>query len=343
MKYHSMKRMWDSGADYCFTVGGRSNGKSSDMAIRLIEDYIKNKHTFVRLVRYVFDMQDKYVANYFSNNYVHDTLKEKYNIHIWYDSPYYFGAYYDNEKQKFIVGEVMNLSGEEKYKSNQYPTTYNILMEEFALQNVEKYAPDEIGQFNSILSTIVRRREGCRVFFIGNTVSKYNPYFDHFHINIDQLRLKPGDFRWVPQNKTRFEQPAKVAIEFAEMGYQDETEIPRILRVDDNETAVTGLYLTPQDVIDSKEINFDKELECYVVLVGDYKFKMHVFACFCYWEMCVGKDKNAKPNAMVKTRCYELDRYFYNFIKNFDPPMPTEWYYDTDWTKNYIYKNVDKI
>ena len=43
-------------------------------------------------------------------------------------------------------------------------------------------------------------------------------------------------------NKAQFKEPAKVAIEFAEMGYEDESEIPRILRVEDNETAVTGLF-----------------------------------------------------------------------------------------------------
>src|SRR5699024_351956 len=77
-----------------------------------------------------------------------------------------------------------------------------------------------------------------------------------------------------------------------------------------------------------------------VILVGEYKFFLHVFACFCYWEMCTGSDKNRKPDAMVRTRCYELGRYFYNFISKMDPPLPKEWYYDMEWTKDYIYKNV---
>lgn len=340
MKYHSMQRMWECGADYCFTVGGRSNGKSSDMAIRLVEDYVKNGNQFARIVRYIFDMQDKYVANYFTNNYVSQVLKERYNCYVQYDSPYYIMIDCDNQKKKQVIGEVMSLSTEQKYKSNQYPYTNNILVEEFSLLDSTKYMDGEIDKFNSLLSTIVRKREGVRCFFIGNTVSKYNTYFDHFHINIDRLRLKPGDFKWVQQGKAQFKEPAKVAIEFAEMGYEDESEIPRILRVEDNETAVTGLYMTPPDVIDKEEINFQKRTDQFVILVGEYKFFLHVFACFCYWEMCTGSDKNRKPDAMVRTRCYELGRYFYNFISKMDPPLPKEWYYDTEWTKDYIYKNV---
>lgn len=336
-----MQRMWDSGADYNFTVGGRSNGKSSDMAIRLVDDYFNRGSKFSRVVRYIFDMQDKYIANYFSNQHVTDTLKEKYNVFIKYDSPYYVMCNYDNPKAKTTIGEVMSLSTEQKYKSNQYPDTNNILVEEFSLLDPTKYMEDEIGKFNSLLSTIVRKREGVRVFFIGNTVSKYNPYFEHFHINIDRLRLKPGDFRWISQGKAQFKNPATVAIEFAEMGYEDEEEIPRILRVEDNETAVTGLYMIPPDVIDMSEINFYKQTDEFCILVGEYKFTLHVFACFCYWEMCYGKDKNKKPDAMVKTRCYEYSRYFYNFISKFDPPLPKEWYYDSEWTKDYIYKNVN--
>ena len=100
MKYHSMQRMWECGADYCFTVGGRSNGKSSDMAIRLVDDYVKNGNQFARIVRYIFDMQDKYVANYFTNDYVSQVLKERYNCYVQYNSPYYIMIDYDNKKKK---------------------------------------------------------------------------------------------------------------------------------------------------------------------------------------------------------------------------------------------------
>lgn len=342
MKYYDFSRMWQLHPDYGVIVGGRSNGKSYATGKQWIMNYLETGAQFVRVVRYLFDMQSKYVADYFSADLLAWVSRE-YGYEIWYEAPnYYIAKEGKSRKGADVLGQVLSLSNEQKYKSNQYDRVTVIDIEEFALLDPTLYLQGEIDKFQSLLSTIVRMRNNVTVWFVGNTISKYNPYFTYLNINIDRLRLKPGDLRIVPQPNMGYDETPTVAIEFAEMAYETSREIPRLFKLSGNTTATTGLFELPPDIFEPDKIKFEEGHRTFVVQVGDVKFKLHAFACFCYWQLCQGKDKTLRPDMIVKSMCYDKNRYFWNVIKGMKNPLPTEMYYDHEDTKQYIYDNILK-
>lgn len=341
MKYYDIERIYNMHPDYGIIVGGRSNGKSYSMAKKVVENYMKDGSQFARIVRYLFDIQGKYVADYFDSDSMINWLKETYGKEIFYESPYYYIKDIDAPiKTADILGHVMALSNEQKYKSNRYERVTNIIVEEFALLDPTQYLLQEAEKFMSICSTIVRMRKNVSVWLIGNTISKYNPYFSMLNVNIERLKITPGQLKIVPQPDIGYDEKPLVVIEFAEMAYEDMKEIPRLFKIGHNDTATSGLFMKPPDVFEITELKLDKVIETYIVQIGLIKFKLMVFPCFTYWCQCVGKEKTLKPDIFVKTMCYDRGRYYWNVIKSLKEPLPTETYYDTEETKQYVYENI---
>lgn len=344
MKYYDFSRMWELHPDYGIIVGGRSNGKSFATGEQWIKNYIENGSQFVRVIRFLFDMQSRYVSDYFSAVLL-NKVKEQYGKEIFYETPcYYIKDIGAPRKEADILGHVLALSNEQKYKSNQYDRVTVIDIEEFALLDPTQYLSQEAEKFMSLLSTIVRTRKNVSVYFVGNSISKYNPYFSMLNINIDKLKLKPGDLKIVKQPNIGFDETPLVAIEFAEMAYEDMKEIPRLLKIGHNDTATSGKFIVPEDVFEKDKVKMDKLQKCYIVQIGDIKFKFNIFPCFCYWERCVGQDKNLRPDMLVRTMCYDKIRYFWNAITELNKVsrIPQEMYYDTEETKQYVYENIIK-
>lgn len=342
MEYYNIDRIKAHNPDYAFIVGGRSNGKSHAVARMLLEDFLDNGQQFLRVVRYIFDMQEKYISSYFDKNNLEWLDEQGYSV--YYESGCYY--IYENEnprKTKRILGYVVSLSSEQKIKSNQYDNVTKIILEEFALLDPSGYLSNEIDKFLSLLSTVVRMRKNVSVWLIGNTISKYNPYFKLLHINIDKLNLKPGDLRVIEQPDLGYDAKPKVVIEFAKMAYEVSSEIPNILKVGDNDTATVGLYIKPKDVIEPEEVNTSFSKMRYIVKIGEYIFIWYILPCFTYWQRWDGK---AVPvHLILKNMCYDENKYFWFALKMLRENgviIPDEWYYDSEETKNYIYENVIK-
>lgn len=341
MEYYDISRIKAMSPDYAIIVGGRSNGKSHAVARMLLENYAERGEQFVRIVRYIFDMQDKYIEDYFDENNK-QWFEETYGLRVWYDSPYYYVAPVGKPGKKDIIGYALALSTEHKYKSNQYDRVTRIVIEEFALMDITRYLTDETDKFLSILSTVVRMRKNVSVWLVGNTISKYNPYFKLLNINIDKLVLKPGDIKIIPQPELGYDEKPKVVIEFAKMAYETAAEIPTILKIGHNDTATTGLYMAPEDVVDSRLVNFNKIVQRYYVQIGRYLFEFCIMPCFVYWQSC--KEPH-KIDMVVKMMCYDRNRYFWycmEQLKQSNVIIPSEWYYDSEETKQYVYENIIK-
>lgn len=344
MKYYDISKLRSLNPDYAFIVGGRSNGKSHAVARMLLEEYMEKGSQFVRIVRYVFDLQDRYVSDYFDlDNQL--WLLKTYNKRVFFESPNYYiiDADCKTKKDAEIIGYVLALSSEQKYKSNQYDLVRNIVIEEFALLNPDKYMNNEEEAFLSLLSTIVRMRNNIKVWFVGNTISKYNPYFSLLNVNVDKLGLKPGKIVKVEQPDLGYDEKPKVYIEFAEMAYELATEIPRILKIGKNDTATTGLYMKPEDVIDSRDIKYKYRIKNLIVQIGEELFIWDIYPCFTYWKRF--NSKSQSPDLIIKTMCYDRKKYFWYALENFKANgfiIPTEWYYDSEETKQYVYENILK-
>lgn len=251
MKYYSDENIKAQEARYNIIFGGRSNGKSTAICKSLIDDHMTHKiKKFGRVLRFITDARDDLMNAWFQSDYLMEYTRDTYGKEVWYDGQqwYFIKAGEDPYARKTLkdyFGRVFILNTEYKYKSAQFPDINRLIMEEFVLLNSADYLPVEFELFMSLISTINRDRDDLNVWLIGNTLNKANPYFEGLGINIDKLHIYPGQIRTL-----RNHYGVKYAIEYAQMSYTEEKEIPDILKIDGNEIAFEGDFEIDSNVYD---------------------------------------------------------------------------------------------
>lgn len=261
-KYYSYKNgILQHDFDYNFIVGGRSNGKTTGYQLEVaLENYLNNKEQFVKIVRTNDDTVPLLNEDWIDVN-VKNKLKSKGLTYVYYRKTFYIGLIKDYEDyglKKFVQekadvwGYVIPLSQQARYKSSDRSKVSTIVFDEFAIADEYMYLPNEVEQLMSLISTIIRSRDNVKVFFIGNALSLKNPYFDYF--GIDASKLKSGNIYSFAQCGDEFKEYAKVGLDFVEMIYSDESDIPKLLRVSGNAQATTlDRYVLPSNIIKSND------------------------------------------------------------------------------------------
>lgn len=261
-KYYSYKNgILQHDFDYNFIVGGRSNGKTTGYQLEVaLPNYLNDKEQFVKIVRTNDDTANLLNEDWIDIN-VKNKLKSKGLTYVYYRKTFYIGLIKDYEDyglKKFVQekadvwGYVIPLSQQARYKSSDRSKVSTIVFDEFAIADEYMYLPNEVEQLMSLISTIIRSRDNVKVFFIGNALSLKNPYFDYF--GIDASKLKSGNIYSFAQCGNEFKEYAKVGLDFVEMIYSNETDIPKLLRVSGNAQATTlDRYVLPNNIIKSND------------------------------------------------------------------------------------------
>lgn len=251
MKWYSLDRILEKGCDYNFIVSGRGPGKSTAIVNHLIDAFADEGAQFVRISRYDWEVSARLMTAWFNEvNIAHlwdrldnDELKIVYKSGVWYIE--------NASGARTSMGYSMTLNNQDIFKSSSYDRVTNIVVEEFAMMDERSYIRGEIELFLSAVSTIVRNRQNVKVWFIGNTLTKHNPYFDFFGINVDRLGITPGTIRTF--RCAGFEgMGATVAFEYANMSHEDISEISPLMRIGGNITATSGLYAVQPSVAEYK-------------------------------------------------------------------------------------------
>lgn len=257
-KYYSYKNgILQHDFDYNFIVGGRSNGKTTGYQLEVaLPNYLNDKEQFVKIVRTNDDTVPLLNEDWIDVN-VKNKLKNKGLTYVYYRKTFYIGLIKDYEDyglKKFVQekadvwGYVIPLSQQARYKSSDRSKVSTIVFDEFAIADEYMYLPNEVEQLMSLISTIIRSRDNVKVFFIGNALSLKNPYFDYF--GIDASKLKSGNIYSFAQCGDEFKEYAKVGLDFVEMIYSNESDIPKLLRVSGNAQATTlDRYVLPSNII----------------------------------------------------------------------------------------------
>lgn len=240
MKYYDLKPLLEADCDYNFIISGRGPGKSTAVVNYLIDMYADHGAQFVRVARYDWEANRRTLDAWF-NEVNRARCREMLDA-----SPKFSGSTWslvseDDPDVSRPMGHLVTLNNQDCFKSASYDFVETVVYEEFALLRERDYMQGEVEAFLSALSTIVRRRQNVKVFFIGNTLSKHNPFFDYFGIDIDRMNVRPGEIR-----KFRCAgfggHGATVAIDFAEMAESDYMELSPLMRIGGNVTATSGLY-----------------------------------------------------------------------------------------------------
>lgn len=260
--FHSFDTLKNYEYDFLFTVGTRSNGKTTSVQRDIIlQDFYADGSQFIKLCRFKDELKGVHQSQWWTE--VNISALHKHDIHIEYRG----NTYYINEYNKYIkdgellvndfcksgevLGKIIPVMRQQSYKSINYEKVKNIIFDEFALQNDYSYPFDEVENFKQLLSTIVRIRENIKVYFIGNVLTPYNPYFQMF--GIDAMKLKAGNTYTFIDN-SQYEEPCVVLLEFTKSVTNKASDLPRLLRLPDN-AQVTGLdaYELPAKVINSDD------------------------------------------------------------------------------------------
>ncbi len=206
------------GTDFRMIVGERSNGKTYptitfDGLKRFIDSDFKESFAYVR--RWAEDIKANAPELFngpVGNGWLAWYTKGQYNRVQYYRGKWYLVQCDDKgevkAKCKHPVAYAFALSMADHYKGADYPDIYTIIFDEF-IPDGSGYIPREWRCWQSIMSTIIRRRTDVLVYMIANTVSPNCPYFDAYGIKIDEM----------PQgtiNKYQYKGGGTLAIEYCE-------------------------------------------------------------------------------------------------------------------------------
>ena len=262
MKYYNFKKTYEEvpDADFYIIIGQRSNGKSTSVSSFLMEQNDESGTMFAYFTRLanISIARDMEEGNGYFTGYLEKVGLERYHKRFSVrDNVIYFG---ENPLCKQFA---LSLSG--KYKSKQYDENYRFAVYEEFVSEDGIYIRNEWNRFNSVISTISRNR-GLQVILIGNTISRFNPYFEHFGIDVMQLGIKAGERRTI-----NTPEGAKVVIEMCDNVYQNTSEIASVLKVSDNAIATTTDWMQSDMVLESDIISdllnqYNAEPLCIIAL-----------------------------------------------------------------------------
>lgn len=187
-KFYNPNKILSYGKVLNFSIGSRSIGKSTGWALFLLLEWINKGRQFI-YVRRTRDELHETCVTYFDNAV--DILKHYgYKIEEFY---YKGGCYYMNGE---LCGYAIPLGLQQKYKSSNYSKVWWILYDEFMIMPGTKStylggssnSMLEVDAMVSLFQTVDRGvdrafRDECRIIFIGNAGTFFNPFFINYGID----------------------------------------------------------------------------------------------------------------------------------------------------------------
>lgn len=137
------------------------------------------------------------------NGYVEKLTGGKYNNMIYKSRRWYYCKYEDDvlvDTAKDPCVQCLSVDNSEVYKSSlNQPNGDFIVFDEMCSR---RHLPDEFILFCDILSTIIRSRtEGITIWMLGNTIDRYDYYFDELEIADYMKYLQIGENALVKTSK----------------------------------------------------------------------------------------------------------------------------------------------
>lgn len=183
------------GANFNLIYGEKSNGKSYQVKHKkAVEHYLQTGMRFILLRRWREDITNLWIERYFSDVDVAKLTNNKYNCISNYRKEIYFSIY-DVEtgktKRYEKIGYVASLSTEQHFSGASFLDVDSIIFEEFMERG--SYLPNEPDRLMFFYSTVDRKRGTTKLYMVGNSISRVNPYIKAWGLDAIFKRLKQGD------------------------------------------------------------------------------------------------------------------------------------------------------
>lgn len=206
--FYDLSNILSKDCVYSIIYGERSNGKTYAVCKHFLEEYAESKKEIAIIRRFESEfikgkgkeIFDNLIYNEVAGNQVEVIFKGKYNFIEYISGRWYLEYRKDLVSTKYLKKERVReedelenkvgtirmknpfayafaLNLETSYKSGKgYPYVKNILFDEFITRDLPLI--DEFTIFQNLLSTIIRKKEDCKIFMCGNTINKYSEYFE---------------------------------------------------------------------------------------------------------------------------------------------------------------------
>lgn len=179
MSYYNFDRVCSYNALFNFILTTRGLGKTYGAKKRAIKRFLKYKEKFIYLRRYKDELS---TISQFFDDISNDKDFEGIDFKVKGKD-----FYINNE----LCGKALVLSISQRYKSTPFPDYTTIIFDEFIINtNNIRYLTNEVVTFLELFSTVARKRDNVRVYFLANNISYINPYFQYFNC--------------IPHNNNRF-------------------------------------------------------------------------------------------------------------------------------------------
>lgn len=182
-------------ATYNLIYGEKSNGKSYQVKHKKgVEKYLQTGRRFILLRRWKEDITSAWIEKYFSDVDVAKLTNNKYNCIVMYKKTLYFANYSSTDGKTTKgdkIGYAMSLSTEQHFSGASYLDVDDIIFEEFMERG--NYLPNEPEKLEIFYSTVDRKRGTTRVWLVGNTISRVNPYLYQWDLQKIVRKQEQGD------------------------------------------------------------------------------------------------------------------------------------------------------
>lgn len=176
-------------------LGEKSGGKSYQIKHKkAVEYYLKYKKRFILLRRWKDEVTTEKVEQYFSDVDISKLTNSEYNCISVYRRAIYLANYdFENNKVKRgdKIGYAIALSQEQNYSSISFLDVDNIIFEEFMSRTA--YIANEPNKLMIFHDTVDRKRGKCKLWLLGNTISRVCPYLSDWDLSATINKMSPGN------------------------------------------------------------------------------------------------------------------------------------------------------
>ena len=193
-EYYSVRGLLNTDGHIDIAIGQRSNGKTWSSLDYVLDAYNAHKYTFTYVRRWAEDISVRTMTELFSKSNLKKYFGPDAKISFRTGE---FILKRDEDSTPEVIGYTAALNQVAHTKGRNFPNCRTIIFDEFLAMLTERGLKDEIDAWEQTISTIFRIEPEAglmkdrKIIMLGNTVTKYSPYFKHY--GIDTHKLKQGE------------------------------------------------------------------------------------------------------------------------------------------------------
>lgn len=228
MSFYSYEEIDEIGALYNLIIGQRSNGKTFGACRKIVDAYLDEDLPSAYVRRLDESIKPKNIDTLFDPqiDYIVKKTEGKWNGFVYRGNAFYLARYDQSPTTGRTVLKAKDIkpicwtyaisTADSTKGPDRGPVKY-IVFDEFMTRKF--YITNEFVLWNQVLSSIIRRRTGIKIYMLANTVNKFCPYFKEMGLTKvqDQQQGTIAVYR-VGQTES------KIAVEYCRYEEDDQTK-----------------------------------------------------------------------------------------------------------------------